>query len=429
MGTQGCRALMISAPASGQGKTTVTAALARHYRERGLRVRVFKCGPDFLDPMVLERASGHAVHNLDLWMCGEDECRRLLAQAAEDADLILVEAVMGLFDGTPSSADLAEAMALPVMTVIDASAMAQTFGAIAAGISRWRRALRCAGVFANRVASTGHREMLAESLSPVTPLLGSLAQDAENVLPSRHLGLIQAEELSELESKLERLADTIDAPEPSQLPRVEFAAPAQERFPPALAGVRIAVARDAAFAFVYAANLELLKSLGAQLVAFSPLRASELPRCDALYLPGGYPELHLHRLSANRSLAKAIRRHHRAGKPTLAECGGMMYLMESLSTADGASAEMVGLLPGQARQQGAPANLGLHSITLSDGDLRAHTFHHCTAEVALAPSAMSRPQRHHGHPEAVWQLARLTASYLHLYLPSNPALAAELFTP
>src|ERR1700742_277807 len=180
---QACPALFVSAPASGQGKTTITAALARYHRRRGRRVRVFKTGPDFLDPMILERASGAPVLSLDLWMVGEAACRALLAQAAAQADLILIEGVMGLFDGTPSSADLAAAFGVPVVAVISAKAMAQTFGAVAFGLAHYRAGVPVHGVFANRVGTARHARMLEESLPAGLKWMGSIASTADIELP------------------------------------------------------------------------------------------------------------------------------------------------------------------------------------------------------------------------------------------------------
>ena len=201
-----CPALFIAAPASGQGKTTVTAALACHYRQCGLRVRVFKTGPDFLDPMLLERASGAPVYQLDLWMGGEAHCRQLLHTAAGEADLILVEGVMGLFDGERSSADLAQLFGIPILAVIDASAMAQTFGAIAHGLASYRPQLAFAGVLANRLAGARHCQMLADSLPPGLPFFGYLPRDADIALPERHLGLVQAAEIADLDRRIEQAA-------------------------------------------------------------------------------------------------------------------------------------------------------------------------------------------------------------------------------
>ena len=192
-----CPALLVSAPASGQGKTLVTAAVARRHRNAGRRVRVFKCGPDFLDPMVLEQASGAPVYQLDLFMCGEEECRKLLHAAAQEADLILVEGVMGLFDGTPSAADLAAHFGLPVMAVIDGSAMAQSFGALALGLASYRDDISVKAVLGNRVGSDRHAAMLEESLKGDIQWLGTLPRDQDIELPERHLGIVQASEIAD----------------------------------------------------------------------------------------------------------------------------------------------------------------------------------------------------------------------------------------
>ena len=430
MSARHCPALLIGAPASGQGKTTVTAALARHHRNQGRRVRVFKTGPDFLDPMILERASGQPVYQLDLWMGGEAHCRELLYQAAGEADLILVEGVMGLFDGTPSSADLAEQFGLPVLAVIDASSMAQTFGAIAHGLATYRSRLRFAGVIANRVGSATHAGMVAESLPPGIPSYGALPRDAQHSLPHRHLGLVQAGEIGDLEARLERaaaaLAETGTIPLPAA---VAFEAGQSEPVLPHLTGLRIAVARDHAFAFLYRANLDLLRTMGAELIFFSPLADERLPEADSVYLPGGYPELHLQRLAANTGMKNALHEHHARGKPIVAECGGMLYLLESLTDAAGTRAEMAGVLPGHAVMQSKLANLGLQSVALPEGTLRGHSYHHSRTETSLVPFALTEDKRPRGRAEAVYRQGRLHASYLHLYLASNPQAAARLFMP
>ncbi|HEY9198633.1 MAG TPA: cobyrinate a,c-diamide synthase [Gammaproteobacteria bacterium] len=428
-GSRHCPALFIAAPASGQGKTTVTAALAYRYRDQGLCVRVFKTGPDFLDPMILERASGNPVYQLDLWMGGEDHCRQLLYEAAGDADLILIEGVMGLFDGERSSADLAMLFDIPILAVIDGSAMAQTFGAIAHGLATYRPSLPFAGVFANRVAGERHYEMLAESLPPGMAAYGCLARDADISLPERHLGLVQATEVGDLDARIARAATALNGGNTALPPSVTFAAPAASPVEPILAGVRIAVARDAAFAFVYRANLELLQAHGAELTFFSPLNDDTLPPTDALYLPGGYPELHLDRIASNESMKAALRAFHAAGRPIVAECGGMLYLLESLTDAQGRSGDMAGLIPGRATMQDKLANLGLHGIALPEGMLRGHTFHYSQLESPLVPIAWSEGARAGRRGEPVYREGRLHASYLHLYFPSNPLAAARLFAP
>ena len=425
-----CPALFIAAPASGQGKTTVTAALARFHRDQGRKVRVFKTGPDFLDPMILERASGAPVYQLDLWMGGEAHCRELLYTAAAEADLILIEGVMGLFDGERSSADLARLFSIPVMAVIDGSAMAQTFGAIAHGLATYRADLPFAGVFANRVASERHYQMLVESLPPEVKSLGWLARDAQLTLPERHLGLVQAAEITDLDSRIAQAAAALQGMDMRLPAEVTFSSPAAaDELAPLLQGVRIAVARDAAFAFIYRANLDLLRALGAEINFFSPLHDSAPPEADALYLPGGYPELHLEKLAANRAMQAAIRAHHAANKPIVAECGGMLYLLESLTDLQCHEVAMVGLLPGRAKMQEKLANLGLHSVALPEGTVRGHTFHYSRLESSLAPVAVSEGARAGRGGEAVYRAGRLNASYLHLYFPSNPQTAAQLFMP
>lgn len=424
-----CPALLITAPASGQGKTMVTAALARHHRNQGRKVRVFKTGPDFLDPMILERASGSPVYQLDLWMGGEDHCRHLLHEAAGEADLILIEGVMGLYDGDPSSADLAARFGIPVLAVIDGSAMAQTFGAVAHGLATYRKALPFAAVFANRVAGERHYQMLAEGLPPGLACFGWLARHTDIALPDRHLGLVQAEEIADLDARLERAAAALTLARDALPAPVAFAPVQKASLPAMLAGVRIAVAHDAAFSFLYRANLDVLQALGAEIRFFSPLADRALPEADALYLPGGYPELHLAELEGNRTMRDAVRAHHTAGKPIVAECGGMLYLLESLTDTHGRCAPMTGLLPGQAVMQPRLAALALQGVCLPEGALRGHTFHHSRLETTLAPIARGTCPNSSKTAEAIYRIGRTTASYIHFYFPSNPAAVAGLFQP
>lgn len=212
--------LLIAAPASGQGKTSLVAGLARLYARQGKRVRVFKCGPDFLDPLIHAAASGAPCENLDLWMCGEEDAAWRLARALATADVVLVEGVMGLFDGTPSAADLARRFDLPVLAVIDAGAMAQTFGALAHGLATYQPELPFYGVLANRVASPGHAEMLAESLPASIRWCGAIPRDEAASLPERHLGLHLAAEIDDLTARLERMADHLQKTPLAELPEI-----------------------------------------------------------------------------------------------------------------------------------------------------------------------------------------------------------------
>ena len=426
MSDTACPALLVAAPASGQGKTTVTAALARLHVRQGRRVTVFKCGPDFLDPQIHAIASGRPCQNLDLGMCGEADARWRLARAAANSDLILIEGVMGLFDGEPSAADITERFGIPVMAVIDAGAMAQTFGAVAHGLASYRPGLPFAGVLANRVAGPGHAELLRNSLAPGMGWFGALPKIADS-LPERHLGLLQAGEIDDLDERLERLADALAATAAVDLPQAVIFADAPAPAPvPQLAGKVIAIARDAAFAFLYPANLETLCQLGADLRFFSPLAGDPLPACDAIWLPGGYPELHAAALAANSSLRDALQAHVASGKPLLAECGGMMSLFEEIVGQDGTRHRFAGLLPGRAVMQSRPAALGTQFAALPEGRVSGHTFHYSRSETPLAPLVRARtPEGRDG--EAIYRRGRLTATYLHFYFPSNPGAIAALF--
>jgi len=415
-----CPALLVSGCASGQGKTTVTAALARYHARAGRRVRVFKTGPDFIDPTILEAASGAPVYNLDCWMVGIEGSRALLAAAAREADLILVEGAMGLYDGEPSAADLAATFGVPVAAVIDAGAMAQTFGAVAKGLKEYR-AVPFAGVFANRVASAGHARMLADSLPSDIPLLAVLPK-AARPFPARHLGLVQAGELVELSAILDGLADLVQESAYTVLPpAVSFAPPVVPLPDVLLAGRRVAIARDAAFSFLYRANLDWLSAMGADLVFFSPLADEAVPPSDALYLPGGYPELHAPRLAGNRRWLDSMRAFASAHRPLLAECGGMMVLFDTLEHA------MAGLLSGKVTMRERLAAIGLQSLKLPQGELRGHSFHYSQLETPLAPAFECVPHRY-GKGEFIYRHHTITASYLHAYFPSNPAAAAALLT-
>ena len=438
-----CPAVLIAAPASGQGKTTVAAALARLQVRRGRRVRAFKCGPDFLDPLWLTLATGAPVHTLDLWMTGEADIRSRLHAAALEADLIVIEGVMGLFDGEPSAADLAQRLGLPVLVVIDASAMAGTFGALAFGLSHYRPGLRWAGVLANRVAGEAHAQMLQDSLAggdgegAPSGWLGALLRNPACVLPERHLGLTAA---GELPDALERLDAAADALAETPLGRmtdadwqawsVDLPAPIEEATTPRLlTGRTIAVARDAAFSFIYPANLDALRALGAELVFFSPLVNEPLPACDAVWLPGGYPELHAAVLARAEASRDSLRAHVQAGLPVWAECGGMMVLFDELIDRDGQIHAGWGLLPGRVCMGERLAALGPHQLGLAAGTLRGHSFHYSRCETELAPALHTESVRGGVTKtgEALYQRGALRASYFHAWFASNLAATAALF--
>jgi cobyrinic acid a,c-diamide synthase len=399
------------------------------HRERGRKVRVFKTGPDFLDPMILERASGAPVQSLDLWMVGEDGCSRLLAEAAEQADLILIEGVMGLFDGTPSSADLAARFSVPVAAVISAQAMAQTFGALAFGLAHYRPDMSIYGVLANHVGSARHAQMLEESVPAEIRWLGYLSRSERITLPERHLGLHQAGEIVELDARIDFTARSIADTALAELPPAVFFEPrAPLSLPKSLAGMQIAIARDVAFSFIFPANVGLLETLGARVAYFSPLRNEPVPDgTDALFLPGGYPELHAQTLAAAKVSAASIRSHAAADKPILAECGGMLYLLESLTDATGAQTPMLGLLPGRATMHERLRGLGMQALNSTHGVMTGHTFHYSSMTTDLIPERHACRPRSDAAGEPMYRKASIVATYMHGYWPSNAALAAAFF--
>jgi cobyrinic acid a,c-diamide synthase len=420
---------LVSAAASGQGKTLVTAALARAWRNRGLTVQAFKCGPDFIDSMILQVATGRPVYNLDLGMCGLADAQAQLYQAAQQADVIIAEGVMGLYDGTPSTADIAKTFNLPVALVIDASGMAQTFAAVAHGLYDFEPRLLRAGVIANKVGSTGHATMLKDAISNSTkrahpsnqdiPWLGALLKDAQFSLPERHLGLHLAHEISDIEQRIEAAAQMLGADLPLP-PIVNFEAPNVQVLPHLLKGKTIAVARDAAFCFIYPANIDCLKAMSAEVVYFSALDDVALPEADAYWIPGGYPELHLERIQQNTQMQASLKAAKQAGKPILAECGGMMALGQSIN-----GSPTFDVITGESTMQAKLQGLGTQHLTTPQGIIGAHTFHYGQFQTPLPPAHVANSKYRQG--EAVYVDGSVTASFLHFYFPSNPIMAAQFF--
>jgi cobyrinic acid a,c-diamide synthase len=377
--------------------------------------------------MILEHASRAKVHTLDLWMVGLEQSRQRLARAAREADVVLVEGVMGLYDGDPSAADLARTFDLPVLAVIDAAAMAQTAGAVVLGLRDYGP-VRMAGVVANRVASEGHARMVAASLRDI-PLLATLPKQARQ-LPERHLGLVVPGEVDGIDALLDTLADQLQldeaawnalAPQPLETPLPE--APV----PPLLAGKTVAIARDAAFCFLYPANVDTLEALGASLRWFSPLADEPVPQdAHAVYLPGGYPELHGEALAQAMRWRDSIRAAHAAGVPILGECGGMMVLADTLADQEGREWPMAGLFPGRVQMQPRVAGLGPQAVATQAGEMRGHTFHYSRLETPLAPTTWTTKHPSGAQGEAVYRVGSLTASYFHAFFASNPAAAASL---
>lgn len=448
-----CSALIIAAPHSGSGKTTVTAALARYHRNQGRKVRVFKVGPDFIDPMILRQASGTLVYQLDLWLVGEQGCRELLYRAAQESDLILIEGVMGLFDGTPSSADLAQYFNIPVLGVIDAKAMAQTFAAVTFGLAKLRENLPFAGVIANRVNSERHAELLSKSLPEEFTFYGRMPKDSTITLPERHLGLVQAQELSDIDAQLDTAASYIDNTGLKDLPaQVEFFPVMRDSqidfIHRALVGTRIIIIRDNAFSFIYAANIAFLEQTGAELIYCSALDDAHLPEGDILYIPGGYPELYAEQLTSNVSFITDVRNFAACKKPIIAECGGMLYLLEQLSDMSGQKFSMLGLMPGHAKMQKKLAAIGSQWVELpaftpdtvnasthcqaangdaADNIMRGHSFHYSSADIDLVPCCQTTHHPSERAGEFVYQHNNILASYMHWYFPSNPGLVLRIF--
>jgi cobyrinic acid a,c-diamide synthase len=438
-----CPALFLTAPASNQGKTTITAALARYFTNQGKVVRVFKTGPDYLDPQILAQASKQPVEQLDIWMAGDDYCQDKLFQAAQVADLILVEGAMGMFDGDPSSADLAARFGIPMAIVMDVKGMAQTAAALATGLANFRDDVQVAGLIANRCGSERHAELIRDALPENLPLLATLKRDEAITLPERHLGLVQADEVKdELEIRFEAAVEWLKETQDKgllALPKavafysinkkvsVNNQTDAEQTIEQRLAGKTIAVAKDAAFSFIYDANLIALQSMGAKIVFFSPLKDQILPEADALWLPGGYPELHAKALSDNTAMRQAIHAFYQTGKGILAECGGMLYSLNDLTDLNDDCYPMLGILEGQGAMRGKRGCQGMQTAVIPQGDIRGHAHHRSRSANTPEPVGYGRRQRHPAPGEAIYQQKGLTASYLHLFFPSNLDATAKLF--
>jgi cobyrinic acid a,c-diamide synthase len=365
MNPAGSPGLIIAAPRSGAGKTTVTLGLLRALRRRGHRVQPFKCGPDYIDPAFHEVAAGHPSYNLDSWAMGAGLIATLAATTSIDADIAVAEGVMGLFDGAAArgqsgsgtTADLASLLGWPVVLVLDVTGQTETAAAVALGCARYRDDIDIAGVILNRVASPRHLALIAPAFERINlPVFGAVLRDETVALPERHLGLVQAREIATIDQHLDRLADIIDAAvdvdaiRRSARPTKTLPATREERsneskhhLPPP--GQRIALAQDRAFSFMYPHLLRQWRDAGAEIIPFSPL-ADEAPdpAADAVWLPGGYPELHAGNLASARNFRAGLRTLADRAVPIHGECGGYMVLGRGLVDADGVRHEMTGLL-------------------------------------------------------------------------------------
>ena len=439
---------LLAAPRSGSGKTTMTCALLMALKRRGCAPCAFKSGPDYIDPMFHRAVLGVKSRNLDLFFSAPETVRTLYAKGAAGHGAVVCEGAMGFYDGLGGVSDrtsawhLADTLGLPVLLVAEPKGQSLTLAAELNGLVNFRTPSHIAGILLNNCTARMHA-LLAPMLEKETglPVLGFLPKLPEAVIGSRHLGLYTAAEVENLQQKLALLADAaeehIDWPRLLALCEKEPPAlPARAETPPAR--VRIAVAQDEAFCFTYAETLEAFRDAGAEVVFFSPLRDTALPEnIGGLYLPGGYPELHARELSENTSLLREIKRKIESGLPTAAECGGFLYLGQSLTDAEGQSWPMVGVLPGEAKDAGRLVRFGYAELSADSDSMlfRAgesfpiHEFHHWDSTANGAALAAKKPVG-----GAEWRCGSVNehfyAGFPHLYwagtpLPQRFAAAAE----
>jgi len=430
------RGLMIGAPRSGSGKTTVTLGLLRAFKRRGVDVVGLKSGPDYIDPAFHAAASGREGVNLDSWAMPPKLLSALAAQAAGQSALALCEASMGLFDGVPStsgrtgaSADVAAALAMPALLVLDVSGQAQSSAAIVKGCAAYDERLKLAGVIVNRVGSERHRRLVTQAIEAIgAPVVGALPRDDKVALPERHLGLVQAGETDALEARLERIADFIethvDCDRVLALTgelNLASSAPASAALRPP--GQRIALARDAAFSFIYPHLLQGWRAAGAEIVPFSPLADEPPPEhSDLCWLPGGYPELHAERLAAASRFRAGLRRFAET-RPVHGECGGYMALGESLIDASGAAYPMAGLIGVETSFEKRRMTLGYREARIAadcalgakGALLRGHEFHYATIVATGGDGPFAHVRDVYGSPEAPSGSRRglVTGSFFH----------------
>jgi cobyrinic acid a,c-diamide synthase len=440
--------LVIGGVASGVGKTTFTVGLARALRERGMRIAAFKCGPDYLDPTYHACAAGVPCHNLDGWMMGREAVLATFERVSANADIALIEGVMGLFDGVSatseagSTAEIAKWLQAPVLLVCDASGMARSVAALVHGFASFDRELVVAGAVCNRVGSRGHLDLLSKSLRS-TPLVGGLPKQPSIAFSERHLGLHSAGQDPDTEPRIQAWA--AQAREYCDIDAIVALARAAEPLPPAALApsrsaatvarrCRIGLAWDAAFQFYYDDNLRRLEQLGAELVRFSPIADRALPDVDGLYLGGGYPELNAAALSANTAMRGAIEAFSRADRPIYAECGGLMYLCRAIVGLDGVRHPMVGLVPGVAHMRDRLQALGYVEIETQTPTLlgapglrfRGHQFRYSELQLEGPVDEVYTLRRRRGGEVSRegYRIGQTLASYVHAHWASNPLAAA-----
>lgn len=446
--------ILIAGTASGVGKTTVMTSLTLALRKRGLRVATFKCGPDYLDPTYHAKASGRPCHNLDGWMMGREAVLSTFLRGSRDADIALIEGVMGFYDGASptsdagSAAEIAKWLAAPVALVVDSSGMARSIAAVVKGFAAFDPAVQLAGVVASRLGSRSHGELLRKACDVYLPeqrFLGGLPADTSVAFAARHLGLNSARHGGLSEDLLERLADLaatwldVDAllQMASQAPDLSIAdelEPPRRKEEESLRP-RIGIALDPAFDFYYEDNLRRLESAGADLVFFSPLTDAALPPVDAVYLGGGYPELHAERLAENRAMKESLLQFAALGGPIYAECGGLIYLAQDLTLLDGRTYPMMGLLPGRVTMGDKLKALGYVEVetqtpTLLGGAgtrFRGHQFRYSDLLVEQDPAAWAYSVRRRRDQQTFLEgftggKGNVLGSYVHAHWASNPAI-------
>lgn len=442
---------LVAGTASGVGKTTTALALMAGFRDRGLVVQPFKCGPDFLDAGHHTAMCGRPSHNLDSWMLTAQDNKALFASACRGADVAIVEGMMGLYDGTGgateegSTAEIAKLLGLPVVLVLDASKSARSIAAVVKGFESFDAQLRFAGIVLNGVSSEAHYRMLQDAIRTITatPLLGRIPHVRLLAIPERHLGLQTIGEENTHDLRFAHFRDVarqhLDLASLQALPplRIEAQSGAAQSHDGHTPPVRLGVARDRAFSFYYPDNLDLLQAQGAAIVEFSPISDAELPHdLDFLYLGGGYPELHAHALSHNRPMCAAICSFAESGKPVYAECGGMLYLSQSLTAQDGQSFPMAGLLPLEFEMTSQLVQFGYVEITLTHDCLagragqiaRGHSFHHSRLRSGISiPTCYRLHYSLSGKIELEgYRYKNVLASYIHVHFRSNPAIVPSL---
>jgi cobyrinic acid a,c-diamide synthase len=442
-------ALMVAGTGSGVGKTTIALALMAVFREQGQVVQPFKCGPDFLDTGHHSAICGRASRNLDTWMLSAEANREIFDRACSGAEVAIVEGMMGLFDGTAggteegSAAEIAKLLGLPVVLVLDASKSARSIAAVVKGFESFDTGLRFAGIVLNGVSSDGHYRILQSAIQSVTaiPLLGRFPRDPALAIPERHLGVRTVEEEATPQDRFAAFAEA--AGKYLDLgPLLKLAHPHRETMTPMLtrrnsvSQVRIGVARDKAFSFYYEDNLDLLREDGAEIVPFSPLSDDDLPaNLDGLYLGGGYPELYAKTLISNRPMIHAICCFAESGKTVYAECGGMIYLGQSLTTLDGQTLPMAGALPLEFEMTSRLVQFGYVEVEFIDGCLlgekgvivRGHSFHHSRVRKgnAMPTSYRVRYSLSGQSEQEGFCYKNVLASYIHLHFRGNPRLVAS----